>query len=170
MHRILIALTFCFAAMAFAGSGLAQVSRTEVLPKSSETVESELKERLIELNRQLWEEYMLRHNTEPYQRAALPEYLFLANIGLVETKDEVIATVGNLQVDAVRVANEEFRLHENTAILIGKLEVRGRVLGHPLPPQMRYMSVFVKSSGEWRVLAQSLTEVVNPRDLQRKDK
>jgi hypothetical protein len=128
---------------------------------------SEIESRLIEFNRELWEEYMLHHNTAPYQRLALPEYLFLADIGLVETKEQVIATVGNLKIEALSIVHEEFRLHGQTAVLMGRLEVEGEVLGIRLPPVMRYLSVFVLSKEqEWKVLAQSLTRVIDPRQAE----
>jgi hypothetical protein len=118
---------------------------------------------LVELNRHLFERMMLHHDATPYEEVALPEYLFVANIGIVESKEEVTTTLENLSIEWVTIENEEIRVRDDTAILIGSMRVQGSVLGFPLPGHMRYMSVFVRTGGGWRLMAQSLTEVNDPR-------
>jgi hypothetical protein len=139
-----------------AASGCAPVASGAMAVRGDE-------QELVELNRHLFERMMLHHDATPYEEVALPEYLFVANIGIVETKEEVTTTLENLSIEWVTIENEEFRVRDDTAILIGSMRVRGSVLGFPLPGHMRYMSVFVRTDGRWRLMAQSLTAVDDPR-------
>jgi hypothetical protein len=118
---------------------------------------------LVELNRHLFEQLLLHHDPEPYRAVADPEYLFIANIGIVENLEEVTTNLDNLDIKALTVTNEEFRLRNSTAVLVGTMRIQGTVLGFALPAEMRYMSVFVRQGDEWRLLSRSLTEINDPR-------
>jgi hypothetical protein len=118
---------------------------------------------LVELNAHLFERLLLHHDPAPYRETALPEYRFVASIGIVENLDEVTTDLDNLAVRVLHITNEETLLRGSTAVLIGTMHMEGSVLGYPLPEDMRYMSVFVHEDGEWRLLSRSLTPVDDPR-------
>ncbi len=130
-----------------------------------QTHDDDVEEQLVQLNTELLKQYMLHHNIERYEQVALDDYIFLAGIGVIETKEEVLATVENLDIDSVAITNEEFRLYGPTAVLVGRLDVDGRVLGTQLPGQIRYISVFVEHEGEWRLLSRAHAWVRDPRAL-----
>lgn len=120
---------------------------------------------LVELNRELFERYVLHHDTETYAQTALDDYVFVAAIGAIETREEVLATTGNLDIRSLAITNHEFRHHGDTAVLIGTLDMEGYILGHKVDGKRRYMSVFVHLDGQWRLMARSLSPVVHPRQL-----
>jgi hypothetical protein len=99
--------------------------------------EQSLETHLAELNRQTFEDYALRHDVELYSQATLPEYLLVVNIGIVETRDEVLATASNLAVDALHVEHDHFARNGDTAVVSGLLHLEGTILGQPLPPRVR---------------------------------
>lgn len=110
---------------------------------------------LIELNEGILEEYILRNNTEPLQATALESYIVMTPGGL-ETKEQAIAGVSNVDADKVRVENEQCQIHGTTAILAGTLSGTRTIAGRPVP-DIGYLSVYVKNDGEWRLAARSLT-------------
>jgi hypothetical protein len=126
---------------------------------------AETEEFLAELNRELFERYILHHDTETYAQTALDDYIFVAAIGAIETREEVLATADNLDIRSLTVTNHEFRHHGNTAVLVGTLDMEGHILGHNVDGKRRYMSVFVHLDGQWRLMARSLSPVVHPRQL-----
>lgn len=120
---------------------------------------------LVQLNRELFEQYILRHDTKQYSRVALDDYVLVASIGAIESREEVLATADNLDIRSLTVTNNEFRHHHTTAVLVGTLDMEGTILGHDVSGQMRYLSVFVELDGDWRLMARSLSPVIDPRRL-----
>ena len=120
---------------------------------------------LVRLNRDLFERYVLHHDTELYAHTALDDYVLVASIGAIETREEVLATAGNLDIRALTVTNNEFRHHGTTAVLVGTLDMEGTILGHDVSGQRRYLSVFIEQDGQWRLMARSLSPIVDPREL-----
>jgi len=119
-------------------------------------------EYLVRLHTEMMEEYVLHHNTELYAETTMDDYLLVVEIGLIETRDEVLTTVGNLDMKTVNLTNEEFLHYGDTAVLIGKMELDGSILGHTVAGKVRYMSVFIKHHGQWKMLSGSFSPVVNP--------
>lgn len=117
-----------------------------------------LERRLLALNEQVLVEYVLWNNTGPLEEVALDNFFVVGPAG-VELRNQVIATVGSLDVDSVSVENAEFRLHDSTAVLAGTVTARGQLGGRPMPT-LSYLSVFVKERGEWRLAARSLTPLL----------
>ena len=120
---------------------------------------------LIQLNREMLEQYILYHNTEPNSRIMLNDYIFVASIGVIETKEEVISTVGNLDIHSADITHNEFRRHGQTAVLVGTLGMQGSISGNNINSQIRYMSVFIYQQDKWRLMARSFSPIVHPSVL-----
>jgi hypothetical protein len=137
--------------------------------KSSEVVEitkiKDVEEFLIRKNTEMMEQYILHHNTEPYADLMLDDYLLVVEIGLIEDRELILTTVGNLDIQSAKLTNEEFLHYDSTAVLIGTLEMEGKILGHTIDGKLRYMSVFILHEGRWRLLSGSFSPVVHPSIL-----
>ena len=127
--------------------------------------EQDVEQYLVDLNAKLFERYILHHDTERYGQVALDDYIFVASIGVIETREEVLTTADNLDITSLTITHNEFRHHGDTAVLVGKLDMEGSILGHTVNGQRRFMSVFVQLDGSWRLMARSLSPVVRPRQL-----
>ena len=149
IHPFLIFLYFCFGAV--------------VLPAQSDANANDI-HLLQEIDRKIWKEYMLDHNTEPLREYSTDDYIFVASIGVLEYREQVLTTAANLDIESVRIKYDDVVLQNDTAVLIGTHEVKGKVLGHEIPGLMRFISVFTKVEDGWKLLAQSLTPVVDPRE------
>jgi hypothetical protein len=122
-------------------------------------------EYLIQLNREMMEEYILHHNTGPNSVIMLDDFLFVASIGKIETKEDVIATVGNLDIQSVKIIHNEFRHHGPTAVLVGTLHLQGSISNNEINAQIRFMSVFIHQHDQWRLMARSFSPIVHPSVL-----
>lgn len=126
-----------------------------------------LKQRLIELNERVLVEYVLHNNTGPLETAARDDFFVVGPAG-VESRERVVATVGNLKVDSVSIENTEIRLYgspeASSAVLAGTLHPRGSLGSRPMPV-LSYLSVYVRKGNEWRLAARSLTPLMfGPQD------
>ncbi len=124
-----------------------------------------LEEYLVNLHTKLMEQYVLHHNVLPYADATMEDYLLIVVIGLIETREHVLATAENLDMKSVSLTNEEFLHYGDTAVLIGTMELKGSILGHTVAGKVRYMRVFVQHDGQWKMLFVSYSPVVHPSVL-----
>lgn len=122
----------------------------------------QLKQMLTKLNEQVLVEYILHNNTGPLETAALDDFFLVGPAG-VESRNRVVATVDNLEVDSVSVENTEIRLYgspdASSAVLAGTLRPKGSLEGRPMPI-LTYLSVYVLEEYEWRLAARSLTPLM----------
>lgn len=118
---------------------------------------------LIQKNRSIFEEHVLRHSTDSLNTIALDNYLLIPPTGALESKGEVMNSVTNLSVNKLLVLVSNTIMRDEMGILIGTLELEGTLGGKPLPKTIRYMSVFVLDKGKWRLQARTLTPVLQPK-------
>ena len=124
-----------------------------------------VEEYLIQKHTEMMEQYILHHNTEPYADLMLDDYLLVVEIGLIEDRELLLTTVGNLDIQSARLTNEEFLHYDSTAVLIGSLEMEGKILGNTIDGKLRYMSVFILHEDRWRLLSGSFSPIVHPSVL-----
>ena len=61
--------------------------------------------------------------------------------------------------DEARSDDHDFRIYGNTAVVIGRWRARGINAGQPFDYAARYVSVWVKSEGEWRMVSDQSTPI-----------
>jgi len=121
-----------------------------------------LEEKLIYSHDEQLKEYMLNHNVEPLASISQETYFFVAPIGLLESRENVLKTAKNLDVTDISISNDKVVITEGAAVLSGVMDIEGSVMGNPLPKKMRYLSVFVKTGNGWKLQARSITPVFTP--------
>jgi hypothetical protein len=124
-----------------------------------------VEEQLIRLNTEMLEQYTLHHNTQLNEEIMLDDYIFMASIGKIESKEDVINTVGNLNIRSASITYNEFRHHDPTAVLVGTLHLDGFITNTRVNARMRFMSVFVYVDDQWRLMARSFSPIVHPSVL-----
>ena len=124
-----------------------------------------IEEFLIRKHTEMMEQYILHHNTEPYADLMLDDYLLVVEIGLIEDRELLLTTVANLDIQTAKLTNQEFLHYDSTAVLIGTLEMEGKILGNTIDGKLRYMSVFILHDGRWRLLSGSFSPIVHPSVL-----
>ncbi|MEP2937490.1 MAG: nuclear transport factor 2 family protein [Gilvibacter sp.] len=114
---------------------------------------------LVALNKNIYTEYILNHNTKPFAQAAKGDFVLITGIGTLETKEQVIAGVENLNISSLEVISDDVLYIKNGAVIIGTLVMKGTVMGQPIPGKMRFSSVFVKEDGKWKLQSRTMTPV-----------
>jgi hypothetical protein len=120
----------------------------------------EAEKTLIELNERVLEEYILNNNVEPLRGTAVEEFFVVTPVG-IESRQQVMETVGNLDVDSIRIDLSEIHVYGSTAVLAGTVIADGQLGGRPMPP-ITYLSVYAKEGDRWRLVARSLTPILAP--------
>lgn len=112
---------------------------------------------LLKLNRALLESTIVRRESGLFEEIALPQFLVIPPGGLVETKAEAIAGLGSFSAAGVSITEERAIIHDQTAVVIARVQIDGEVRPVGRLGPLRNMGVFVRTNGKWRLLARSVT-------------
>jgi hypothetical protein len=120
---------------------------------------------LIKLDRELMDA-TVSNDMALFKRTALDSYVFVNPGGGLEEGTQPPsgppAKFESLVPEDVRV-----RIHGETAVLTGRATVKGRLgSGRDISGQYRYMRVFVRQGGQWRLAATSVVPIEQPRPTQ----
>ena len=128
--------------------------------------DSEIDE-LTRLHRELTTAKRIANDTVLLSAIALDDYVVVPPGGLIENRTEAIQGVRNFTGDSIEVVVDMVTRHDSTAVLLGTVTGNGGVRG-PVPQfaKIRFMAVYVRTEGAWRLLAQSNTPC-QPMAIQR---
>jgi hypothetical protein len=115
---------------------------------------------LSDYNRDMLLAYIVDNDTGPLEQAATDAF-FVVTPGGIESREHVIATVGNLDVTAAEVFTHRIEVLGDTAVLAGKITLDGNLNGRPAP-DLGFLSVFRMIDNEWYLVARSLVPQLGP--------
>jgi ketosteroid isomerase-like protein len=81
--------------------------------------------------------------------------------GNVETKASFIdgLVTPDLQLDPYTVEDFEVRVYGDTALLSGRTRMTGRFQGQPFNTHYRYIDVYVKRGGAWKIVSVQISPI-----------
>jgi ketosteroid isomerase-like protein len=79
------------------------------------------------------------------------------------TKGDFLAVVqsGMIKFESVLPAEQTVRVYGNTAVIIGRTEMKGKMGGAPFAASSRYTHVYVLQSGAWRMVSAQGTSIAS---------
>ena len=88
-----------------------------------------------------------------------PDYTFVNPRGELLSKAQRIANVqrGTTEFRKMSPQKERLNVHGNFAVEVGRIIVEGEYSGHESSGEYRYTTVWVKTQGRWRMLANQIT-------------
>ena len=133
----------------------AQTEPAKPKPTSSATQMGPTEQELAKLDRDLMDA-AVRNDQTLMQRVAVQRHVFVNPAGGVQ---ELGDTRGP-KIDSLQSEDVQVRVHGDTAILIGRANVKGRFPDGPdISGAYRYMRVFVKQQNQWRLVATQVTRI-----------
>lgn len=112
---------------------------------------------LLRINRQVLENLILHQDPTTMLEHAHPDFTVVAPGGRVETKEQVAAGATSIVATGMEISSEQVTIVADTAIVIGRLDIDGEMQPVGKLPPMKFMAVFVRQDGEWKVLSRALT-------------
>lgn len=103
----------------------------------------------------------LRLDVEALDRLMAPEYVQIDSRGRAVSKKQVLESFrsGGRGWDEAHSDEHDVRVYGNTAVVIGRWRARGINAGQPFDYAARYVSVWVKSDREWRMVSDQSTPI-----------
>ena len=152
MRRIVLLALLMIAVPAFTFS---QVTKDET--KKTPPGKTDVEQNLIKLDRDLIDA-MVRKDRAMADRVEVANHVFINPGGGLEVKGHVLPP--GPVIDAVDTSDASVRVHGDTALLTGKAMVKGKFADGPdISGPYRYLRVFVKQQGEWRLIATTVTPI-----------
>lgn len=81
--------------------------------------------------------------------------------GNVETKESFLRDIvaPELKIDPYTVEDFEVRLYGEVALLSGRTRMTGRYNGKPFTTHYRYIDVYVRRAGEWKIVSVQISRL-----------
>ncbi|MEX2376182.1 MAG: nuclear transport factor 2 family protein [Dehalococcoidia bacterium] len=126
------------------------------LPAAADAQDARASE-VIELNRRIMHAQIIERDADLFQEVSLEHFLVVAPGGRIENKAEAMGGVNAWDAESIEIRDEQVIFYDNTAVLVGRLQIDGEMRPVGTLPPMKFMAVFVESGDRWRLLSRSLT-------------
>ena len=152
MRRTVLLVLLMIVLPAFA---LSQVPKDEA--KKMPPGKTDVEQTLVKLDRDLLDAMLKKDNTMA-DRIEVANHVFINPGGGVEVKGHAMGP--GPVIEAVETSEAATYVHGDTALLTGKAMVKGKFANGPdISGPYRYMRVFVKQKGEWRLVGTTVTPI-----------
>ena len=113
---------------------------------------------LLELHRELTIAMQVQNDTALFDAVALDDFVVIPPGGIIETREQALRGIRNFDTDSIDVAVEVTARHDSTVVLVGTVAGNALVRGPARQfGKVRFMAVYVRTGGMWRLLAKSNT-------------
>ena len=154
MRRILVLVVFALAISSLIASAQTEQAKPKPTAPAAQPMGS-VEQEITKLDRELMDATQ-RNDPTLMQRVALDRYVFINPVGVVQEKGDTRGP----KIESIQTEDVQVRVHGDTAILIGRANVKGRFPDGPdISGPYRYMRVFVKQQGQWRLAAVQITAI-----------
>jgi len=118
---------------------------------------------LLQLERD-WEQANAKNDTAALERILAAEFVSTDSDGRLTTRAEAVARRKSRQVKFTTFAQDDYKVHVmgDTAVVTGRLTVKGIRDGKDWTGQERFTDVFVRRDGRWQAVATHASRVARP--------
>jgi len=146
MKAILVIFAVIFAACCAVGQMMNQASRNSGVEQELRGLENQ------------WQEALTRRDVGMLDRLMADDYVLTTVGGEVVNKARVLAEVKSANATAdVRNTEVAVRVYRNVAVVTGTVLILGKFNDKDVSTRSRYIKVYVKRQGQWRVVAAQAT-------------
>ena len=155
MKRILVITLLTFATASLA---VAQTPDKSKPTGEKVAATSSAEQELTKLDRDL-RDAAVRNDTALFARIATDDYTSTGPVGTVANKARAIEGAKNAKFESIDLSDVRVQDYGNAAVLTGRATVKGRAGEQDISGQYRYIRVFVKQDGQWRLAAFQVTSI-----------
>jgi ketosteroid isomerase-like protein len=108
-----------------------------------------------------WDKAIVARNASAVAANVAPDFTQIESGGAVNGRDEFIKGLldPTLRIDPYKVDDFGVRLYGDTALLTGRIRMTGVSEGKPFISHFRYIDVYVKRDGAWKVVSIQITRM-----------
>ncbi len=108
-----------------------------------------------------WDQAIVRKDTAAIAGNMSEDFRQIASNGDVANKETFVReiTAADLTIDPYTVEDFDVRVYGNVALLSGRTRMTGRSGGAPFTTHYRYIDVYVRTNGTWKVCSVQTTRI-----------
>lgn len=116
---------------------------------------------------------VLEQMTDAYNKSDVPffekyfadTYIFTDPGGIVHNKKDMIDYMkgGNFKLESVIPSDRKITVYENTAVVTEHTTEKGHVGTNDIAGEYRWMYIFFKQGGEWKIIAMEGTRIMQSK-------
>ena len=108
-----------------------------------------------------WDKAIVRKDTAAIAGNMSEDFRQISSNGDVANKETFVRniTAANLVIDPYTVEDFDVRVYGNVALLSGRTRMTGREGGTPFTTHYRYIDVYVRTNGTWKVCSVQTTRL-----------
>ena len=111
-----------------------------------------------------WDKAIVRKDEAAIAGNMAEDFRQIDGYGNLETKKTFVAGIVDpkLTIDPYTVEDFEVRLYGDTALLSGRTHMTGRYDGKPFTSNYRYIDIYVRRAGSWKIVSVQVTKLGTP--------
>ena len=120
--------------------------------------------RLLTAQADAWDKAIVAKDAAAVAANVAPDFTQIESGGAVIGRDEFVKDLLDpaLRIDPYKVEDFGVRVYGDTALLTGRIRMTGSAEGKPFSSHFRYIDVYVKRDGAWKVVSIQITRMREP--------
>ena len=108
-----------------------------------------------------WDQAIVAKNAAAVAANVASDFTQIESGGAVVGRDEFVKDLldPSLRIDPYKVEDFGVRVYGDTALLTGRIRMTGSAEGKPFSSHFRYIDVYVKRDGVWKVVSIQITRM-----------
>ncbi len=108
-----------------------------------------------------WDRAIVRKDRAAVEANVAPDFRNIDGRGTVSDRATFLADLldPDLQIDPYTVEDFDCRLYGDVALLSGRTRMTGRIKGEAFRSHYRYIDVYVKRGGTWKVVSVQISKI-----------
>ena len=117
--------------------------------------------RLLTAQADAWDKAIVAKQADAIAANVAPDFAQIDSTGQVHARDAFVADLldPGLRIDPYTVEDFSVRVYGDTALLTGRIRMSGVSDGAPFKTHFRYIDVYVRRDGRWKVVSIQTTRI-----------
>lgn len=115
----------------------------------------------LRLQADAWDLAIIRKDRAAIEANMAADFRQIDGYGNIETKESFVADLmaPELEIDPYTIEDFDIRFYGDVALLCGRTRMTGRQAGKPFESHYRYIDLYVRSDGAWRIVSVQITRL-----------
>jgi ketosteroid isomerase-like protein len=111
-----------------------------------------------------WDQAIVAKQQAAVANNMAEDFRIIDGYGNVDGKKKFVEDIldAKLTIDPYTVEDFEVRLYGDTALLSGRTHMTGKYDGKPFDSNYRYIDIYVRRGGEWKIVSVQITKFPKP--------